>query len=110
MNVFWHWTGNFSIQGIASVLLLLSYGADVNAMADARHDFRTVLHYAILGGDLSVITLLLKQGAMLDLGPDYQKPTALDLAILKGDPAIVMMFLESGNCRLSKRFLSILFK
>ncbi|XP_011499217.1 PREDICTED: ankyrin-3-like isoform X2 [Ceratosolen solmsi marchali] len=82
--------------GIASVLLLLSYGANVNAMADARHDFRTVLHYAILGGDLDVITLLLKQGANLDLGSDYQKPTALDLAILKGDPAIVEMFLESG--------------
>jgi ankyrin repeat protein len=49
-------------------------------MADARHDFRTVLHYAILGGDLDVITLLLKQGAKLDLGSDYQKPTALDLA------------------------------
>ncbi|XP_015115205.1 uncharacterized protein LOC107039871 isoform X1 [Diachasma alloeum] len=83
-------------QGIASVLLLLSYGADVNAMADARHDYRTVLHYAILGGDTTVINLLLKQGARLDLGPDYQKPTALDLSILKGDPIIVEMLLEAG--------------
>ncbi|XP_076643035.1 ankyrin repeat and SOCS box protein 16 isoform X1 [Halictus rubicundus] len=83
-------------QGIASVLLLLSYGADVNSMADARHDYRTVLHYAILGGDPSVIDLLLKQGARLDLGPEYQKPTALDLAILKGDPSIVRMLLRSG--------------
>lgn len=83
-------------QGIASVLLLLSYGADVNSMADARHDYRTVLHYAILGGDPSVIDLLLKQGARLDLGPEYQKPTALDLAILKGDPSIVKMLLCSG--------------
>lgn len=32
------------------VLLLLKYGADVNAMADGRNDFRTVLHYAILSG------------------------------------------------------------
>lgn len=85
-------------QGISSVLLLLSYGADVNSMADARHDYRTVLHYAILGGDSSVIELLLKQGARLDLGPEYQKPTALDLAILKGDPSIVQMLLESGEC------------
>ncbi|XP_032451895.1 ankyrin-3 isoform X4 [Nasonia vitripennis] len=83
-------------QGISSVLLLLSYGADVNAMADARHDYRTVLHYAILGGDPQVINLLLKQGASLDLGADYQKPTALDLAILKGDPSIVEMLLEAG--------------
>ena len=66
-------------------------------MADARHDYRTVLHYAILGGDPTVIDLLLKQGARLDLGPEYQKPTALDLAILKGDPSIVQMLLASGK-------------
>lgn len=66
-------------------------------MADARHDYRTVLHYAILGGDPTVIDLLLKQGARLDLGPEYQKPTALDLAILKGDPSIVQTLLESGK-------------
>ena len=69
-------------------------------MADARHDYRTVLHYAILGGDPAVINLLLKQGATLDLGADYQKPTALDLAILKGDPSIVEMLLEAGDTRL----------
>ncbi|XP_034934097.1 ankyrin repeat and SOCS box protein 13-like isoform X2 [Chelonus insularis] len=83
-------------QGMASVLLLLSYGANVNAMTDARNDYRTVLHYAILGGDKAVINLMLKQGAKLNLGPDYQKPTALDLAILKGDPSIVEMLLEAG--------------
>lgn len=92
-----------TLQGIASVLLLMSYGADVNSMADSRHDYRTVLHYAILGGDPAVINLLLKQGARLDLGPDYQKPTALDLAILKGDPSIVEMLLESGELRLGFR-------
>lgn len=84
------------------MLLLLSYGADVNSMADARHDYRTVLHYAILGGDPAVINLLLKQGARLDLGPDYQKPTALDLAILKGDPSIVEMLLQAGESTLSR--------
>lgn len=93
-------------QGIASVLLLLSYGADVNATADARHDYRTVLHYAILGGDPAVINLLLKQGARLDLGPDYQKPTALDLAILKGDPSIVEMLLQAGELRYRTRLSS----
>lgn len=66
-------------------------------MADARHDYRTILHYAILGGDPAVINLLLKQGATLDLGPDYQKPSALDLSILKGDVSIVKMLLEAGN-------------
>lgn len=38
-------------NGMEAVLLLLKYGADVNAMADGRNDFRTVLHYAILSGE-----------------------------------------------------------
>lgn len=39
-----------SSTGMEAVLLLLKYGADPNAMADGRNDFRTVLHYAILSG------------------------------------------------------------
>lgn len=39
-------SGNFD-----SVLLLLQYGANVNAMTDARNDYRTVLHYAVLSGN-----------------------------------------------------------
>lgn len=47
--------------GMEAVLLLLKYGADVNAMADGRNDFRTVLHYAILSGEfLLTFYLLLK--------------------------------------------------
>lgn len=38
-------------NGMEALLLLLKYGADVNAMADGRNDFRTVLHYAILSGE-----------------------------------------------------------
>ena len=37
-------------NAMEAVLLLLKYGADVNAMTDGRNDFRTVLHYAILSG------------------------------------------------------------
>lgn len=37
-------------SAMEAVLLLLKYGADVNAMTDGRNDFRTVLHYAILSG------------------------------------------------------------
>lgn len=33
-----------------AVLLLISFGADVNAIADARNDYRTVMHYAVLSG------------------------------------------------------------
>lgn len=44
-------------NGMEAVLLLLKYGADVNAMADGRNDFRTVLHYAILSGALNYFNL-----------------------------------------------------
>jgi len=80
-----------------SVLLLLSFGADVNAMTDARHDYRTVLHYAVLSGNLATVNLLIKQGARVNYPPDYQKPTPLDLAILKGDTDLVKLLLAAGK-------------
>lgn len=80
-------------QGLQSVLLLISYGADVNAMTDERHDYRTVLHYAILSGNLEIVNLLIKQGASVNYPPDVSKPTVLDLAILRGDPELVKMLL-----------------
>uniref|UniRef100_A0ABD2XLS9 SOCS box domain-containing protein n=1 Tax=Trichogramma kaykai TaxID=54128 RepID=A0ABD2XLS9_9HYME len=83
-------------SGMQSVLLLLNYGADVNARADARNEFRSVLHYAVIGGDKAVINLLLKQGARLNLEPEYTKPRALDMAVLKGDPEIVKLLLDAG--------------
>jgi hypothetical protein len=43
-----------SSLGMEAVLMLLKYGADVNAMTDGRNDFRTVLHYAILSGEYSI--------------------------------------------------------
>jgi ankyrin repeat protein len=83
-------------QGMDSVLLLLSFGADVNAMTDARHDYRTVLHYAVLSGNLATVNLLIKQGARVNYPADYQKPTPLDLAILKGDTDLVKLLLAAG--------------
>lgn len=87
-------------QGAEQVLLLLKYGADVNAMTDSRNDYRTVLHYAVLSGSLSLVNLLLKQGAKTDrLPPDGEtdKPSPLHLAILRGDPAILRLLIEAGN-------------
>lgn len=83
-------------QGIDSVLLLISYGADVNALTDARHDYRTVLHYAVLSGNLDTVNLLLKQGARVNYSSEYQKPSPLDLAILKGDPELVKLLINAG--------------
>jgi len=85
-------------QGIASVLCLLSHGANVNAMTDERHDNRTVLHYAVLSGNYETVNLLIKQGAKVNFPTDYQKPTPLDLAILKGDPILVKILIDAGMC------------
>lgn len=90
-------------QGMEAVLLLIKHGADVNAIADERHDYRTVLHYGVLSGNLAIVDLLVKQGAKLNYEEVYglEKPSPLDLAILKGDPKIVGLLIHSGanvNC------------
>ncbi len=65
-------------------------------MTDERHDYRTVLHYAVLSGNLETVSLIIKQGARVNFNPDYQKPTPLDLAILKGDVAMVKLLINAG--------------
>lgn len=90
-------------NNMEAVLLLLKHGANVNAMADQRHDFRTVLHYAVLSGNIDIINLIIKQGAKLNYDENFDlgKPSPLDLAILKGDPQIVELLIRSGanvNC------------
>ena len=69
----------------------------MNAMTDERHDFRTVLHYAVISGGYEIVQLLLKQGAAVNFPSDYQKPTPLDIAILKGDVQLVKMLIDAGN-------------
>jgi ankyrin repeat protein len=83
-------------EGLESALLLISYGADVKAMTSERHDFRTVLHYAVLSGNKQIVNLLLKQGAPVNFPSDYRKPTPLDFAILKGNTEMVKQLLEAG--------------
>ncbi|KAG7168685.1 Ankyrin-2-like 10 [Homarus americanus] len=88
------WAALLLLQGLEAVLLLISFGADVNARTEARHDYRSVLHYAVLSGSVAIVNLLLKQGARVNFEPEYNKPTPLDLAILKGDIEIVRLILE----------------
>ncbi|XP_068239333.1 ankyrin-1-like isoform X1 [Palaemon carinicauda] len=104
-----------TLMGLESVLLLISFGANVNARTESRHDYRwhsvytdssrsnnllplnrSVLHYAVLSGSVPIVNLLLKQGAKVNFEPEYNKPTPLDLAILKGDIEIVKLLLERG--------------
>ncbi|XP_041970434.1 ankyrin-3-like [Aricia agestis] len=84
-------------QGMESVLLLISYGADVNAITDARNDYRTVMHYAVLSGNPDMVNLLIKQGARVNYpGPGVNRPSPLDLAILKGDVEMLKLLLSAG--------------
>ncbi|XP_049883859.1 ankyrin repeat domain-containing protein 50-like [Pectinophora gossypiella] len=84
-------------KGMDAVLLLISFGADVNAMTDARNDYRTVMHYAVLSGNTDVVNLLVKQGARVNYScAELSKPSPLDLAILKGDVHMLHMLTAAG--------------
>lgn len=91
------------------MLLLLHYGADVNAQADERNDYRSVLHFAVLSGSHTMVQLLLKQGARPRAPPGdpaNRKPSALDLAVLRGDVELVRMLIDAGTLLLfSSSFL-----
>ena len=82
------------------MLTLISYGADVNARTDERNDYRSVLHYAVLSGNRAMVSLLLKQGARVRPppgDPSLNKPSLLDLAVLKGDVELIKMLIEAGT-------------
>ncbi|KAL3242911.1 hypothetical protein MRX96_020923 [Rhipicephalus microplus] len=83
-------------HGLEAVQLLLKYGANANAMAPERHDRRTVLHYAVLSGNLSIVRLLLDNGAKARMEAGYRHPSPLDFAILRGDLSAVKLLLDAG--------------
>ena len=85
-----------SKQGIESVLVLISHGADINIRTDARHEYRSVLHYAILSGSSPIVSLLIKQGAKVNFEPEYNRASPLHLAVLKGNTGIINMLLDAG--------------
>ncbi|KAF2368955.1 Ankyrin repeat-containing domain [Trinorchestia longiramus] len=84
-----------TLKGIESVLVLISHGADINMRTDARHEYRSVLHYAILSGSSPIVNLLLKQGAKVNFEPEYNRASPLHLAVLKGDLNIINMLLDA---------------
>lgn len=92
-------------DSIHTILCLIAYGADVNAVTDERHDYRTVLHHAVLSGDLDLLKLLIKQGAHVNYSAEYEKPTPLDLAILRGDVDCVKLLIMAGKNRKNELFL-----
>lgn len=88
-------------QGMDSLLLLLSYGGDVNIRTDARHDLRTALHYAVLSGCTVIVSVLLDHGATVRFEGDYNRPSPLHLAVRRGDTEVINLLLDAGadiNC------------
>jgi len=82
-------------EGMESALLLISYGADVNAIADERQDFRSVLHYAVLSSNLIIVKMLLKKGASVTNSGSCRS-SVLDMAVIKGDLPLVELLIEAG--------------
>ncbi|XP_055339772.1 ankyrin-3-like [Paramacrobiotus metropolitanus] len=83
-------------DAVQAVKILILHGANVNACASARQDHRSVMHYAVLGGNYDVVRLLVKEGAMVSMPPEYTHPHPLDFAILKDDVQMVKLLIDSG--------------
>jgi hypothetical protein len=73
-------------QGYDAAELLVRYGADANSMAGERHDFRTVLHYAVLSSNKDIVKLVLSKGAKVNMSAGYEHPSPLDFAVLRCVP------------------------
>uniref|UniRef100_A0A914C6S9 SOCS box domain-containing protein n=2 Tax=Acrobeloides nanus TaxID=290746 RepID=A0A914C6S9_9BILA len=83
-------------KGIKAIEVLLNHGADINAFAMAKQDLRTPLHYAVLSGCVPLIAYLLENGADINMPKGYEKPSVLDIAVLKDDPLLVQFLLDAG--------------
>ncbi|OQR76192.1 ankyrin-1-like [Tropilaelaps mercedesae] len=70
-------------QGYDAVELLVKFGADVNAMAGERHDYRSVLHYAVLSSNVDTVKFILSKGARVNMEISYRYPSPLDFAVLR---------------------------
>ncbi|XP_014676686.1 PREDICTED: ankyrin-1-like [Priapulus caudatus] len=81
---------------LAAVRLLIAHGADVNARATVRQDFRTVLHYAVMGVNLDAVATLVEKGARVKMDVDYDGPSPLDVAILTDDVDVVAALIDAG--------------
>lgn len=51
-------------KGIKAIEILLTYGADINALAMPKQDLRTPLHYAVLSGCIPLVAFLIEVGLL----------------------------------------------
>uniref|UniRef100_A0A915BWZ1 SOCS box domain-containing protein n=1 Tax=Parascaris univalens TaxID=6257 RepID=A0A915BWZ1_PARUN len=82
--------------GTTTAIVLLTYGADVNAFAMPEQDLRTPLHYAVLYGSIKLVSLLIEHGAHVNQPCGYDRPSVLNLAVLKDDPELLRLLLDAG--------------
>ncbi|PAV71488.1 hypothetical protein WR25_12227 [Diploscapter pachys] len=83
-------------KGIPTIEILLKYGADLNAQAPDRQDHRTALHFALLSGSADLVKFLIGKGAMVNMPEEYEKPSPIDIAVLKDDPELLKVILDAG--------------
>ncbi|XP_022644387.1 tankyrase-1-like isoform X2 [Varroa jacobsoni] len=83
-------------QGYDAVELLIKFGADVNAMAGERHDYRSVLHYAVLSSNMDTVKLILSKGTRVNMSPSYRYPSPLDFAVLRANIELIRLLLDWG--------------
>ncbi|VDO75792.1 unnamed protein product [Haemonchus placei] len=76
--------------------ILHKYGGDVNAQAHPRQDLRTPLHYALLSGSATLVKFLIELGANVTMPKSYNKPSIIDIAVLKDDPQLLKIIIDAG--------------
>ncbi|KAL6726097.1 hypothetical protein Aduo_008104 [Ancylostoma duodenale] len=83
-------------NGIEAIRILHKYGGDVNAQADFRQDMRTPMHYALLSGSAELVKFLIGLGAKVNMPKGYDKPSIIDIAVLKDDPELLKIVIDAG--------------
>ncbi|KHJ95169.1 ankyrin repeat protein [Oesophagostomum dentatum] len=78
-------------NGIEAIRILHKYGGNVNAQADKRQDLRTPMHYAVLSGSAQLVKFLISLGAQVTMPKGYDKPSIIDIAVLKDDPELLKL-------------------
>ncbi|XGW18194.1 hypothetical protein V3C99_002649 [Haemonchus contortus] len=83
-------------NGMEAIRILHKYGGDVNAQAHPRQDLRTPLHYALLSGSATLVKFLIELGANVTMPKSYNKPSIIDIAVLKDDPQLLKIIIDAG--------------
>lgn len=83
-------------KGIEAIRILLKYGADINKLCPERQDFRSALHFALLSGNHDLVKFMIANGSNVNMDEKYEKPSPIDIAVLKDDPHLLKIVLDAG--------------